>query len=235
MRVAVCDDNKIDRSLVCALVRRFFDEESVRLDLTEYDNGKNLIADVEEERPYDIVFLDIIMDEIIGINVARRLREVGYSGEIVFITSSPEYAVDGYDVRALNYIIKPVSYEKLKGVLTPKIGTADKAVYQIKSRSLVVRVPYDEIVFIEYEDSNSVLHQKGSKTYRIYKKIGDIFTELNDKRFLRCHRGYIVNMDYVSKISQHFELITGDVVLITQRDLKSVRLIYMSYIDGKNN
>ncbi|MGI5855408.1 MAG: LytR/AlgR family response regulator transcription factor [Candidatus Merdivicinus sp.] len=233
MRVAVCDDSPLDRGLITDLLRLYFAERSIRLDLVSYENGASLLDDVEDGKWYDVIFLDIYMNGPLGMEVARRLRALLYDGEIVFLTASADFAVDSYDVEAAGYLLKPHSYEKLCTVMDRIVQNFDISTYQIWRRSQSIRIPYSEILYVESCNSKCILHRKGHNTYVVYKRLSDIEEELDDCRFLRCHQSYLVNMDYIQQVDKQFQLTTGDLVHIRQRGLKAIRQIYLDYIAAK--
>lgn len=229
MNIAICDDNLLDRELIVDLLEYHFSTESIPCKIDQYKDGNNLIYEVEEDHLYDIIFLDIFMGKFLGIDIAKKLRDLKFNGEIIFLTASSDFAVDSYDVSAGGYILKPISYEKLKKVIkksTSKLGTSS---YRVRHRSNFLLIPYDEITYIESNNSKCILHRKTGESYNIYKKLGEIERELNDSRFLRSHQSYLVNMDYIIEAGNKFQLSTGDHVLIRQRQLKEIRLQYLRY------
>lgn len=233
MRIAVCDDSFMDRELITNLLQHYFSEKSIRYELVEYDNGINLVCDIEEGDWFDVIFLDIYMHDLLGIDVARKLRANRFTGEIIFLTASSDFAVDSYDVAAAGYLLKPHSLEKLYQAMDRITRHLDMNTYQIRQRSKVIRVPYNEILYVESCNSKCVLHRKGSCSYVIYKRLTEIEAEFADSRFLRCHQSYLVNMDYIQQVDRQFLLTTGDSVLIRQRDLKAIRQTYLDYVSSK--
>lgn len=235
MRIAVCDDSFMDRELITNLLQHYFLEKSIRYELVEYDNGINLVCDIEEGDWFDVIFLDIYMHDLLGIDVARKLRANHFTGEIIFLTASSDFAVDSYEVAAAGYLLKPHSPEKLYQAMDRITQHLDVNTYQIQQRSKVIRVPYNEILYVESSNSKCVLHRKGGCTYVIYKRLAKIEEELADGhgRFLRCHQSYLVNMDYIQQVDKQFLLTTGDHVLIRQRDLKAIRQAYLDYMSSK--
>ena len=183
----------------------------------------------------DIVFLDIYMEKMLGIDVARELRRLHYAGEIVFLTATSDFAVDSYEVQAGGYLLKPHSYEKLCMVMDRVLSACDINTYQIQRRGVVTRIPYHEILYVESRNTRCLLHRKGGGTYTMYKKLGEIEEELYDPRFLRCHQSYLVNMAYVQNADHQFTLFTGDIVLIRQRNLKEIRNRYLDYLKQKTS
>ena len=118
MQIALCDDNPIDREIIAMMLYEYAKQRSVHFDIEEYESAVNLICDIEEGRVFNIVFMDIYMDEILGIDAALKLRnEMHYEGSIVFLTATTKFAVDSYEVNASGYLIKPLSYEKVFSIM----------------------------------------------------------------------------------------------------------------------
>lgn len=229
MNIAVCDDNFLDRELIVDLLEYYFSNKSISYNIDQYEDGNNLIYEIEDGYPYDIIFLDIFMDKCLGIEVAKELRRLKFNGEIIFITASSDFAVDSYDVNAKGYILKPVSYEKIQKVInkvTHNLGTNS---YRVRHRSNFFLIPYNEITYIESNNSKCILHRNNGEIYNVYKRLSEIEDELNDLRFLRSHQSYLVNMDYIIEVGNQFKLSTGDSVLIRQRQIKEIRSLYLEY------
>lgn len=230
MRIAVCDDNAIDREIITEVLRDYAEKNSTHLDITAYNSGVDLIYDIEDGYVSDIIFLDMYMDELLGIEVAHKLRKKGYEGEIVFLTATAEFAVDSYDVGAAAYLMKPHSYEKIFSVMDKILLKYISKTYQIRTRSNVVHIPLDEILYIDSNNNKCTLHRRDGRDYTVYKKLNDIEAELSAPHFLRCHQSYLVNMDYISRADKEFEMTNGNIIAIRQRDLKSICSAYFSYL-----
>lgn len=235
MRIAVCDDNAIDRDIACEMLRGYFADRRPLPEIISYGDGIVMIDDIRDGAWYDVIFLDILMDNMIGIEVAHRLREMNYGGEIVFITSSSDFAIEGYDVNATGYILKPLDSEKLGAVLQRVMRTIKEETYAVRRRSSMVRVPLSEILFVESSNNKCILHRTDGVKYTIYKRLDEIESELTSCRFLRCSQSYIVNMDYIVEVGRSFRLTSGDIVLIRQRSLKAIQKAYYDYVGMKND
>lgn len=234
MYIALCDDNQIDREIIRMILHEYAAQKSFHFDITEYDSGINLIYDIEEGRSFDVVFLDIYMDEILGIDVAHKLRKkIHYEGNIVFLSATSKFAVDSYEVDASGYLVKPLNYEKVFAIMDKILLSYKSQTYSIRKRSNVVHIPIDEILYIDSDNNKCTLHRKDGRCYTIYKKLDEIQEELLFSNFLRCHQSYLVNMDYIQRADKEFELVTGDIVSIRQRDLKNIRSIYLEYISQR--
>ncbi|MBE6851207.1 MAG: response regulator transcription factor [Ruminococcus sp.] len=236
MRIAICDDSMMDREMIKDFLHRYLQENSIPNTMTEYESGMNLVYDIEEDAYYDLIFLDILMTGPHGMDIARKLRRVGYSGKIVFLTSTAEFAVDSYEVEASGYLLKPHNYEKLHALLDRLIDRTSIGQYHVSFRNKIVSIPFSDVVYVESRNNICIMHRKDGTEYTIYKKLCEIEKQLNDSRFLRCHQSYIVNMSFIVKADKQFELTTGDVVLIRQRSLKEIRKAYTDYAErGKKS
>ena len=231
MRIAVCDDSSIDRELFVAILHHYFVNKPISNEIIQYENGIDLLHDVEDDMWFDIIFLDIYMNDLLGIDVAHKLRSLGYRGHIIFLTATADFAVDSYEVEALGYLLKPQGFEKLSQVMDRATREMTTNTYQIKIHSKIIRVPYHEVLYVESMNSKCIMHCCNDQSYVIYKRLTDIEHELNDARFLRCHQSYLVNMDYIHQVDTQFTLVTGDTVAIRQRDLKSIRQTALAYLD----
>lgn len=232
MRVAICDDNNIDREVALELLKKSFAELGENPEYATYSDGLVMIDDIRDGEWFDIVFLDIYMDKMLGIDVAHSLRKLGFDGEIVFLTASSDFAIDGYDVAASGYIVKPINTDKLRAVLARITRTISEETYAIRKRSVVVRVPLSEIMYVESSNSKCILHRTDGSSFNIYKRLDEIGEELSDKRFFRCSQSFIVNMDHVASLDKSFHLTNGEIVLIRQRSLKAVQETYYDYINS---
>lgn len=233
MQIAICDDDTLDRNIIRELLYRYFKTKPVTCRITEYESGSNLLYEIEDGGHFDLVILDIYMNDLLGIDVARRLRQLQYQGEIIFLTTAPEYAIDSYDVAAAGYLLKPHSYQRLSAAMDRVLRHFDADVYHVRSRSAIICVPYDEILYVESSNTKCILHRTCGACYTIYKRLGDVARELNDDRFLRCHQSYLVNMQHVCAVDNDFELTSGAVVPIRQRGRREIRQAYCAYIEPK--
>ena len=232
MRVAICDDNDLERNLLYTLLKKYFSKTSVRCEFTLYDRGNTLYCDMMEEIGYDIVFLDLFMDDSFGMNIAQRLREIPYNGKIIFCTASADYALESYRVYASGYILKPYSLEDIRRTLDRFLPEYQCDSYQIHQKSRIIYVPLNEILYVESDNTKCILHRTGNRDYTLYKKLGRIEAELDNPRFLRCHQSYLINMDYIREADDVFLLENGERVLIRKKNRKEIRQKFLEYKTG---
>lgn len=229
MRLAICDDDDLERNLLHSLLKKYFLETSMRCEFTLYDRGTNLYYDILEKTEYDIIFLDLFMGDSFGMSIAQKLRDISYRGRIVFCTASADYALESYDVYASGYIVKPYSLDVIRHTLDRFVPKYICDCYLIKQKSNIVYVPLNEIMYVESDNTKCILHRTPNREYNIYKKLGEIEAELNDSRFLRCHQSYLVNMNYVSEANDVCLLQNGEEVLIRKKSKKEIQQTVLEF------
>ena len=113
MNIGVCDDNFLDREIIIDFLKDYSSERSIACNIYDYVSGEDLIYDIQDGKSFDLIFLDIYIGKELGINIAKQLREkLNFSGKIVFLTATVDFAVDSYDVEATGYLLKPLNIEK---------------------------------------------------------------------------------------------------------------------------
>lgn len=238
MLIDICDDSSLDRDIIADFLSNYFSEKGIEYRINIYENGSNLIYDIQDGALPDIIFLDIYLENgEMGIEVARKLRQNNYCGSIVFLTASADFAIDSYDVEASGYLLKPHSYEKLCGVMDRIVKniTVDFKSYNISVRGGIVRIPRKNITYVESNNSKCIVHTSKNEEYTVYKRLSEIEQELNDRCFLRCHQSFLVNMDYILRADKEFTLTNGDTVSIRQRSLKMMKKMYLDYLKEKES
>lgn len=201
MKLAICDDDSADIAYVTGLIDVWKKQTGTMVELISFPTAEALLFVWEENRDMDILLLDIEMGEMSGLDLARRLRQMGAGMQIVFITGYMDYIAQGYDVEALHYLLKPVTQERLGQVL-------DRAMERIRTREHmlqlwlpdgVVRLPLYEIRYLEVMRNYTTIH--AAEDYSVKRSLNDLEKEL-DERFYRIHRSYIVNLRLVRRTTR---------------------------------
>jgi DNA-binding LytR/AlgR family response regulator len=211
-------------------LKRYFYNTSYSYEISKYQSGKLLLDDFKDGLSFDVVILNTKVGKVLGIDVAKTLRTLQYNGVIAFVAASPKFAVEGYEVQAMGYLLTPISEQKFKNMMDTIVGCFRYKFYMVQRHSNVCRVPYDHILYVESDNSRCILHTTDGKQYHVYKQLNTIQKELNDQRFLRCHQSYLVNMHHIQSVDKNFTLTTGDVVYIRQRAVKAMRDEYVKYM-----
>ena len=200
MNILICDDNKSES----ARLKVMLDASGYKLKIVVFNNGCDVLDYLHSGTVIDICFLDIIMPGISGIALAEEMRTSGYSGEIVFLSSSREYGPETYTVKAFSYLIKPLIPEAVREILKKlenKKKEADVHSILIKVSKTMRNVLYQEISHIEVMNHYVYFRLTDGEEIEIYATFHDIAEQLlSDSRFVQCHRSYIVNMDDIDRI-----------------------------------
>lgn len=200
-RLAICDDNQADVLYLSSFLEKWAEKAEKALKIESFPSAETFLFQYEEEKSFDILLLDIEMGDMNGIELARKIRRENHSVQIIFITGYMEYIAEGYDVEALHYLLKPVTEEKLYGVL-------DRAAERLKSKEKelclalpgsVTRIALCEIRYLEVRRNYVTIH--GAEDYTVKKTLNELEEEL-DGSFCRTGRSYIVNLHFVKKITR---------------------------------
>ena len=226
--IAVVDDEKGIRDHLCELIRK--QKQPGRVE--SYATGEELLA---SGKRFDIVFLDIRLEGINGIETARKLREKQDDMVLIFITGLREYVFDALDLYAFQYLLKPIDEEKFAEVLERAVREAakkkERRVLFIKSRNLTL--DQSEILYIESRAKKVEIHTKGAaQAIEIYAAMDELEGQLGEN-FYRCHRAYIVNMDCITEYDgESITLTNGDRVYLTKKKYGEFVKAYMWHLQN---
>lgn len=201
MRFAVVDDNPLDIENVVNKVSSWGKNKCIDTSFSEYDSAEAFLFSYEDDKAYDVILLDIEMKKMDGVEMAKRIRAVDSDVVIVFITGYSDYILDGYDVGALNYLMKPLDLEKLNRVLDTaltKIESNSKAIY-LSTVDETCKVPLNQISYIDVDRNYITVH--ADKSYRVKRTLGSLEEELDD-RFLRIGRSAFINIEKVLRVTK---------------------------------
>lgn len=225
MRIAVCEDEQAEMERITGLLAEMVPD--CRVDV--FRDGESFLAGFKKGR-YDLLLLDIYMDEINGAEVMKKVREQDSEVQAAFVTSSDEFALEGYRLHVARYIEKPVTEEALGEFL-------DFAAAQMKPEpNLVIcgePVALKKIEYIEQSVHQIECHMDDRTTVTAKGKLDDILDQLDSKVFIRCHKSFVVNLNYVMEIDKDlkvFHMVSGDNVYIRRSDFSSCRKAYEDYL-----
>ncbi len=196
IHIAICDDERCMSDHIKALVSDFFRKKNREITIKSFSCGEELL---KYDGQIDILFLDIQMKGMDGMETARRLRTEKFRGFLIFITVLKEMVFQSFEVQAYDYLVKPVEvqqFEKTMERLYVSMSSAgeDSLLVQKGYESRIIRK--DDIVFCEIIDRKIYLNLASSEVVDYYERIENLETKLDD-RFFRCHRSYLINLKHL--------------------------------------
>ena len=231
LKIAICDDEEQQRKYVLELLGAWAKLGRHLLEVKEFPNAESFLFHYETEKDFDILLLDVEMEKLSGIDLAKEVRKENKAVQIVFITGYYEYFSDGFDVSALHYLIKPVDERKLYPVL-------DRAVSNLsyRERSVLlstadadIRVPLADILYVESENVYVVVHTVGGN-YRSRISLSKFITQLDDT-FYQVHRSFVVGLKYVKKVSRSdVTMLNGDILPIRRGSYDEVHAALIRHL-----
>lgn len=235
MQLAVCDDNIDELSNMVQLINLYRTSKNFNCEYALFPNGFDLISALEKGMRFDIYCLDIIMPGFMGIEVAKEIRGFDKTAPILFFTSSTEFALESYSVKAINYILKPISKEKLfftfDELLEQIKAKKDEDAIIVKSNEGIQKILIPNLVFAEVIGRNVLYHLRSGKVIECTEPFSSVCdTLLKYGCLIKPHRSYLVNMQYVDTIDNHqITLQTLSSVPIAQGRTKEIKAQYLKY------
>lgn len=234
MRIALCDDEQLHIESITKLLDEYRTPDKERVFYDVYENALSLIAAIGKVR-YDVILLDIVMPGLSGIEAAKEIRQDNMSIPIVFLTSSPEFAVDSYRVHAFDYLMKPVKQEELYHTLNDIFlfhGARKKDSLTVTFAKGTYVIPFEQLVYLEVSKHNLFFHLADGTCREILGKLLDYEEVLLARNnFIKVHRSYIINMEHMrSYDKKSFTTITGEVIAISRNVASEVQNRYMDYL-----
>ena len=233
IKIAICEDEKEQQDLLKTHINQIFKDLPINYSLDIFNSGEELLKNYPKN--IDVFLIDIQLNEINGMDTARKIRETDNKAEIIFITSLIEYALEGYEVRAYRYLIKPVKYGDLKMHILnciKEIDIKNKHII-IKEQGNRIKLDISEITYIEVQKENITIHTL-NKTYETKGTMNNIEKEINCSRFYRCHKSFLVNLEHIKSIKQYIAVLeNSEKVPISRYRFKDTKDRFFDLIEDK--
>ncbi|MDF2923571.1 MAG: ypdB 1 [Paenibacillaceae bacterium] len=235
LQIAVCDDNIDELSNMAQLINLYRASKNLSCEYALFPNGFELISALENGKRFDIYCLDIIMPGFTGIDVAKEIRVFDKAAPILFFTSSPEFALESYSVKAINYVLKPVSQEKLFFTFDEMLehieAEKEEDAVIVKSNEGIQRILIANLAFAEVIGRNVLYHLRSGKVIECTEPFSSACDALlKFGCFMKPHRSYLVNMQVVDSIENHrITLQTLSSVPVAQGKAREMKQQYLNY------
>lgn len=235
LQIAVCDDNIEELSNMVQLLDLYRTSKNFSCEYAVFPNGFELISALEKGKRFDIYCLDIIMPGFTGIDVAKEIRTFNKTAPILFFTSSPEYALESYTVKAINYVLKPISKEKLFFTFDEMLehieAEKEEDAVIVKSNEGIQRILISNLIFAEVIGRNVFYHLRSGKVIECTEAFSTVCeTLMKYGCFIKPHRSFLVNMQYVDTIENHQIILqTLSAIPVAQGKARELKKQYLDY------
>ena len=233
MRIAIVDDLAAERTLLKGRLEWQLQRRNVQADILEYESGETFL-EAARKAPFTAAFLDIYMDGMTGMEAAKKLRKTDTDCLLVFTTTSTDHALEGFQVRALHYLVKPFSEAELSALLDEMLSKLPRPepILTVKVDGSDIRLCYRDIVSAEHFAHMISIRTTAGKTLATRQSF-KAFTEplKKDPRFFVCGRGAIVNMENAADFQDAaFCMTDGSRIYVSQELLKAARQAFMEFL-----
>lgn len=233
-RVAVVEDEDICLDALTSMLERYGKERDVHIEVSAFRSIETFLLDYKSL--YDLVLMDIKLPGMNGMDGARKLRQIDSVVTLIFITSMAQFAVNGYEVSALDYLIKPVSYSNFSIKLDRAVGiisSRENKRIVVYGKEEVNSMNVHDIVYVEVRGHHLIFHKTDGNEVDVCGSLSELSENLRESGFSRCNSCYLVNMKYVSKInSLTITVMDGTEIQISRRKRKAFIDEYTQYVGG---
>lgn len=237
LRIAICDDNRKERERYARFISECAEKHKTDIELACFESGESLLFEYSDApHQVDIIYLDIIMGKIDGIETARKLRNEGCLAQIVFLTNcGTEYLFDSFELNPAYYLLKEeINFEKFEKsflhTLSLTLEKKEEELFSFEVNGVPEVIPIKEISHFEIW-SRVITVYYDDKSTDFYGRFKELENRLIGTDFIRVHRSYLVNLPYIARLEgQDIILKTGVRVPIGENFVKSVKKTFVEYI-----
>ena len=227
--IAIVDDDARDAALLKSYVDAYFTRNGVAAMIHVFSDGLEYIRSSET---HDIVFLDIQMPKLDGLETARLLRRIGRESILIFVTQMAQFAIKGYEVDALDFIVKPAtaaSVDYVLGKAMRRLAAGTSALFSLKTAEGTVSLSANDIQYVEVFDHNLVYHTTRGE-FSARGRLSDLVQKLDPERFVLCNRSFIVNLRYVSHVTADHLTVDKTQISISKSHRKELMKRFSSFL-----
>ena len=232
-RIAICDDSVMDAMFVQDILNSWAQSRCVSICIERFPSAESFLFRYAEDKAWDILLLDIEMEAMDGVTLAKRVRQDNEAVQIVFITGFADYIAEGYEVSALHYLMKPVKQDKLYAVLDRAVTAIQKTerVILLPVGGEMLRLPVRQIQYVE-AFSHTVAIITVIDTIQVKMPISEIEKMLGEG-FVRCHRSYLVGLKHIARLSKTEVILdSGKALPLSRSAVAAVHKAFISYYTG---
>lgn len=240
IRIGICDDETYFREELEKLISVYANEAEHDLEIRTYVYAKDLAEDILENKVwFHMLFLDVEMEGMSGMDAAKKLREEGYEGIICFVTGKDQYALDAFSVDAIGYLQKPAKYPDVKRMVQKALvqiyykqdeAEAKKRYLEITTHNEKAMIDIRQILYVEKRRNQCVIHLEDTEIV-CYETLKSLFERLDKRNFCFTHQGFIVNFDKIKEVKKDIICLgAGREIPVSRRYQNELRERHMNKI-----
>lgn len=238
-RLAICDDEMHSLAHMISIIDKYCSISPFQIEYASFHSGIELASVLEQGKHFDIYCLDIVMPGFDGIELGREIRQYDKSAQIIYFTSSPEFALDSYSVKAANYVLKPVSEETIFSVLNEvleQMEQKEEMSIAVKDSNGIHKILLSNLVYAEAMGRKVLYHLASGRIIECNARFSQVCESLLlYSFFLKPHRSYVINMNYIDTIENtEITLQTPDSIPIAQGKGKEIKEFYLEFQMNRN-
>ena len=238
IRICILDDDSVCLNELDRLLNQYMTEHKVAFSIDCFGSSDDFLKIMNQGKlSYQLYFLDIVMPGTTGIEIAKEIRKSDRSAHIIFLTSSPEYALEGYEVRAFYCLHKALGVTRLFSTLSELLGgreTPPAKMFQIKTNGVIRNIPYQNICYIEARRNKLFLVLNNGETVESYGTFSGMVNLLKDEtEFTQTHRSFLINMRYIREFASTTITLQSDYKIPVSRNY--VQTARQNYFDFAKN
>lgn len=234
VKIALCDDCEEELTALVSIMNEYKQTIYHDIEYSLFHNGFELLTALEKHETFDIYCLDILMPNFNGIELGKEIRNQDKKALILYLTSSPEFALQSYSVKANNYILKPISNENLFGALNDALELLDKeknACIVVRDESGLQKIFISNLIYVEVIGRKVFYHLTTGRTIECHSPFGNVCDNLcKYSCFVKTHRSYLVNMCFIDRINTIDILLQNKIAIpIAQGKTKEIKDTYLAF------
>lgn len=232
MRIAICEDNQEHADILKGMIQKWAEMEKIKADINHYESAEQFMYYWEKEEQYDLIFLDIQMNKMNGMELAQYIRRQDRAVFIVFTTGILNYVFRGYEVSAFRYLKKPLQERDVLATLKKanyELSEAKRDAVIIPTEDGALRVFKNDIYYVEADNHYIIMHTRQGN-FRYKEKLGNVEPMFPEPAFCKCHRSYIVNLHHMGRLTKDkVEIDNGDTLPVSRARWVDLNECYLEY------
>lgn len=230
--IAVCEDNPLEQKQLLSLI----EDSGISAKIMAFTCGEAFLKEFSTGR-FDLIFMDIYLGGMTGVEIASKIRETDESVPIAFTTTSTEFTLESYRLGALKYIEKPVKKKAVQELLEiVRLKKENRPRLLLKMNGKDILIDFQRILYVEQKAHILRVFLAGGEILLVNEKLKNIESQFEEQNFIRCHKSYLVNLAYVKELNREFRLFSmkeGQNVLIRRESMPAAQKALADYLFEK--